>query len=84
MHAAIDAVIEHNHIYRTEGGIWLDWMTQGTRVTRNLLHDNRVQDFSLEVNHGPIIVDNNLFLSPELAQVKLSQGFAFVHNTISW
>ena len=84
LHAAIDAVIEHNHIYRTEGGIWLDWMTQGTRVTRNLLHDNRVQDFSLEVNHGPIIVDNNLFLSPELAQVKLSQGVAFVHNTIAW
>ncbi len=64
LHAAIDAVIEHNHIYRTEGGIWLDWMTQGTRVTRNLLHDNRVQDFSLEVNHGPIIVDNNLFFRP--------------------
>lgn len=83
-HAPIDVVIRHNHIYRTEGGIWLDWMAQGTRVTGNLLHDNRVQDFSLEVNHGPILVDNNLFLSPELAQVKLSQGVAFVHNTIVW
>lgn len=84
LHGAVDAVISHNHIYRTEGGIWLDWMTQGTRVTRNLLHDNDVQDFSLEVNHGPILVDNNLFLSTELAQVKLSQGVAFVHNTIAW
>lgn len=84
LHAAVDVLIEHNHIYSTEGGIWLDWMAQGTRVTRNLLHDNRVQDFSLEVNHGPVLVDNNLFLSPELAQVKLSQGVAFVHNMIAW
>lgn len=84
IHAAIDVLIEHNHIYRTEGGIWLDWMAQGTRVTRNLLHDNKVQDFSLEVNHGPVLVDNNLFLSSELAQVKLSQGVAFVHNLIAW
>lgn len=83
-HAAVDVLIRHNHIYRTEGGIWLDWMTQGTRITENLLHDNRVQDFSLEVNHGPILVDNNLFLSPELAQIKLSQGIAFVHNLIAW
>lgn len=84
IHAAVDVVIEHNHIYRTEGGIWLDWMAQGVRVTRNLLHDNRVQDFSLEVNHGPILVDNNIFLSEELAQIKLSQGAAFVHNLIAW
>lgn len=84
IHAAVDVLIAHNHIYRTEGGIWLDWMAQGTHVTRNVLHDNRVQDFSLEVNHGPILVDNNLFLSEELAQIKLSQGAAFVHNLIAW
>lgn len=83
-HAPVDVVISNNHIYRTEGGIWLDWMTQGTRITRNLLHDNKVQDFSLEVNHGPVLVDNNLFLSPEQAQVKLSQGVAFINNLIAW
>ncbi|WP_293709855.1 right-handed parallel beta-helix repeat-containing protein [uncultured Parabacteroides sp.] len=83
-HAAVDAVISNNHIYRTEGGIWLDWMTQGTRITRNFLHDNKVQDFSLEVNHGPVLVDNNFFLSRELSQVKLSQGIAFVNNLIAW
>ncbi len=84
LHAAIDVDISHNHIYRTEGGIWLDWMAQGTRVTKNFLHDNRVQDFSLEVDHGPVLVDNNLFLSPEQAQVRLSQGVAFVNNLIAW
>ena len=84
LHAAIDVEISHNHIYRTEGGIWLDWMAQGTRVTKNFLHDNRVQDFSLEVDHGPVLVDNNLFLSPQQGQVRLSQGVAFVHNLIAW
>ncbi|SMO48571.1 hypothetical protein [Solitalea koreensis] len=48
-------------------------------VTKNFLHDNRVQDFSLEVNHGPVMVGNNLFLS----QVRLSQ-VAFLHNLIAW
>lgn len=84
LHAAVDVEISNNHIYRTEGGIWLDWMAQGTHVTKNLLHDNTVQDFALEVNHGPVLVDNNLFLSPQLAQVRLSQGVAFVHNLIAW
>lgn len=84
LHGAVDVLIRHNHIYRTEGGIWLDWMAQGTRVTHNLLHDNRVQDLSLEVNHGPVIIDNNIFLSGQLAQVRLSQGVAFIHNLISW
>jgi alpha-N-arabinofuranosidase len=84
LHAAVDVEISHNHIYRTEGGIWLDWMAQGTRVTKNFLHDNTVQDFSLEVDHGPVLVDNNLFLSPQQAQVRLSQGVAFVNNLVAW
>ena len=64
-HGAIDTVISNNHIYRCggHGGLWLDWMTQGTRVTGNLLHDNS-QDLFVEVNHGPFLVDNNIFLSP--------------------
>ena len=84
LHAAVDVMISGNHIYRTEGGIWLDWMAQGTRIKGNLLHDNQTQDLSLEVNHGPILIDHNLFLSPELAQIRLSQGVAFVNNLIAW
>jgi alpha-N-arabinofuranosidase len=80
IHAAIDTEISHNHIYRTCRGIWLDWMTQGTRVTRNLLHDNYgTQDLFVEVNHGPFLVDNNLFLSPN-ALFDMSEGGAYVHN----
>ncbi len=79
-HAAIDTEISRNHIYRTCRGIWLDWMTQGTRVTRNVLHDNGpYEDLFVEVNHGPFMVDNNLFLSP-IAMRDMSEGGAYVHN----
>ena len=79
-HGPIDTVIDGNHIYRTCRGIWLDWMTQGTRVTRNLLHDNGPNDdLFVEVNHGPFLVDNNIFLSRHSLLV-WSQGGAYVYN----
>ncbi len=80
IHGAVDFLICQNHIYRTTRGIWLDWMTQGARVTGNLLHDNGPQeDFFTEVNHGPYVVDNNLFLS-SFSMNDWSQGGAFAHN----
>jgi alpha-N-arabinofuranosidase len=80
IHAAIDTTISCNHIYRTCRGIWLDWMAQGTRVTGNLLHDNAPsEDLFVEVNHGPFLIENNLFLSP-VALFDMSQGGAYVHN----
>ena len=80
-HAAIDVEISHNHIYRCIRGLWLDWMAQGTRVTGNLVHDNQSEDLFVEVDHGPFVVDNNLFLSKASLQVN-SQGGAFVHNLL--
>ena len=80
LHAAIDTTIARNHIYRTCRGIWLDWMAQGTRVTANLLHDNGPsEDLFVEVNHGPFLVDNNLFLS-RVSLFDMSEGGAYVHN----
>ncbi|HNQ90631.1 MAG TPA: carbohydrate-binding protein [Verrucomicrobiota bacterium] len=78
-HAAIDTVIRNNHIYRANMGLWLDWMAQGTRVSGNVFHDNPGQDLFVEVNHGPFVVDNNLFLSPT-SVLDMSEGGAFVHN----
>jgi len=85
-HGAVDSLIAHNHIYRCDGfgGIWLDWMTQGTRVTGNLLHDNtnaskHSQDLFVEVNHGPFLIDNNIFLSKKTL-LDQSTGAAYVHN----
>ena len=82
-HGAIDTIISQNHIYRTNRGIWLDWMAQGTRVTRNLLHDNGPsEDLFVEVNHGPFLIDNNILLSRNGLLVN-SQGAAYIHNLIA-
>ncbi len=79
IHAPIDILIKNNRIHNTGRGIWLDWMTQGARVTSNLLYDNTTDDLHVEVNHGPYLVDNNIFLS-ELAIRDWSQGGAYAHN----
>jgi alpha-N-arabinofuranosidase len=77
-HGAIDTEISHNHIYNTCLAIWLDWMAQGTHVTRNLMHDNG-EDLFTEVDHGPILVDNNIFLSARNLASN-SQGAGYAHN----
>jgi len=79
-HAAIDVTISDNHIYHTCRAVWMDWMAQGLRITRNLFHDNS-QDLFFEVNHGPILVDNNILLS-KARLLSNSQGVAFVHNLL--
>jgi alpha-N-arabinofuranosidase len=81
-HGAIDVVINHNHIYRCGdvAGIWLDWMAQGAQVKGNFMHDNSNRDLYLEMQHGPILVADNLFLSKRQSVVLNSQGVAFVHN----
>ena len=38
------------------------------------------QDIYVEVNHGPLLVDNNIFLSPYSVHTRGSQGDAYVHN----
>lgn len=78
LHAALDVLISHNNIYRSPLGLWLDWMAQGTRVDRNLFHDN-VRDVYVEVNHGPFVFANNIFLSP-ISLRDLSESGAYVHN----
>ncbi|MCC7475617.1 MAG: right-handed parallel beta-helix repeat-containing protein [Pirellulales bacterium] len=78
-HGAIDVLIRNNRIHRTCRGIWLDWMAQGTRVSGNLLYDNGAEDLFCEVDHGPFVVDNNLFLS-KVALLDVSEGGAYLHN----
>lgn len=82
LHAPVDTEISGNIIYNTIRGVWLDWMTQGSRISNNLFYNNDDQDLLLEVNHGPALIDNNIFLSNE-AISDWSQGSAFVHNLIA-
>ena len=37
LHAAVDTIIRNNLIYKSQRGIWLDWMSQGARVSGNIL-----------------------------------------------
>lgn len=79
-HAPIDSMIRHNRIHHCYRGIWLDWMTQGTRVSANILWDNGpMHDLFIEVNHGPFVIDNNLLLSPLNLQ-NWSEGGLYAHN----
>ncbi|MFC4213092.1 right-handed parallel beta-helix repeat-containing protein, partial [Pedobacter lithocola] len=81
-HAPIDATIRKNNIHNCGRGMWLDWMTQGTRVSSNLFYNNDQQDLYIEVNHGPFVIDNNIFLSPVAIQNQ-SEGGAYLHNLIA-
>jgi len=81
-HAAIDTQIRKNRIHDVGRGLWLDWMTQGTRVSGNLFYNNDMEDIFLEVNHGPFIVDNNILLSPVSIRTQ-SEGGAYLHNLVT-
>ena len=80
LHAAIDVVIRHNRIHDCSLGIWLDWQTQGTRLSRNLIYHNS-RDLFVEVSHGPYLVEHNILGSPAALEL-YSQGGAFVNNLV--
>src|SRR4051812_21148015 len=80
LHAPIDVVIRHNRIHDCSLGTWLDWQTQGTRVSRNVFYANK-RDLFVEVSHGPYLVDHNVFASP-VSLESFSQGGAYVHNLV--
>ena len=80
LHAAVDTIIRNNYIHHCEMGCWLDWQAQGTRVTKNVFHDND-RDLMVEVTHDPCLVDNNILASPNYFE-NASQGNALVHNLI--
>lgn len=78
LHAAIDTLLENNLIHNCSLGTWLDWQSQGMRITRNVYHSND-RDCMIEVTHGPCTFDNNIFLS-RFTLDNHAQGTAYVHN----
>ena len=43
-------------------GIWIDFGNQGTRISRNIIYDIDNYCIHLEMNHGPMLLDNNIFI----------------------
>src|SRR4051794_7793589 len=80
LHAAIDVAIRHNRIHHCSLGAWLDWQTQGTRISRNVFYAND-RDLFVEVSHGPYLVDHNVLASAASLEL-FSQGGAFVNNLL--
>jgi alpha-L-arabinofuranosidase len=80
LHAAIDVQIHDNRIHDCSLGTWLDWQTQGTRISRNLFYRNN-RDLFVEVSSGPYIVDNNI-LTADYALDNHAQGGAYINNLI--
>ncbi len=84
----IDVVIRDNLLFGLPGvrtnakGIWLDWGAQNTRVTGNIVYDfgNSLGLF-LEVDFGPVIVDNNVFIRSSV--LVESNGVVLAHNLFS-
>ena len=76
-HAAIDVTIRHNHFHHCVRGIWLDWQTQGTRVTGNLFHDNCMpRDYLLQrKNTMGLGLGEDLF-------IEIAHGPCLVDNNI--
>ncbi len=83
-HQSVDTVISGNLIRRvghqSHGafGIWMDWGNQGTRLTGNIIYDTEAAGIFLEMNHGPILVDNNVVIGSEVRSN--SEGTVFAHN----
>lgn len=77
-HGAIDVMIRKNRIYHTCLGVWLDWMAQGAQVNDNLFYENDY-DLFLEMDHGPMLIANNLMLSDNNLMIN-AKGAAFAHN----
>jgi len=84
----IDVIIRDNLLVGTPGvrtnakGIWLDWGAQNARVTGNVICDfSTNRGLFLEVDFGPVIVDNNVFVRSSV--LVESNGVVLAHNLFS-
>lgn len=84
-HQSVDTIIRGNLIRRVRRqshgafGIWMDWGNQGTRITGNILLDTDAENLFLEMDHGAILVDNNVLAAGKGVRSN-SEGSVFAHN----
>lgn len=83
-HNSVDTVISGNLIrgvyHQIQGafGIWIDYANQGIRITGNVIYNTEAATVFLEMNHGPILVDNNILVGQPVRSN--SEATVFAHN----
>jgi hypothetical protein len=81
-HAAIDTRIIGNCIHNSGGrSLWVDWQAQGTMIERNLIFNPHSVGLYVEVNHGSLMIANNIIVGG--GSVNRSHGTAYAHNLIA-
>ena len=82
VHFFYDGIIEGNLIRDNEClGIWLDNQWYNSRVTRNVVLNNRGQGIFVELGDGPCLVDNNIVAYNEDGiYLHDASGVTIVHN----
>jgi len=80
IHLSVDTLIKNNIIRRVRAahGIWLDNGNQGMRITGNVISDIAGHAIYLEINHGPICIDNNIIIGRPI--IGSSERVVIAHN----
>lgn len=88
LHRSVDAVISDNLIrgvYSLQDqaafGMWIDFSNQGMRITRNIIYNTETETIFLEMNHGPILIDNNIIIGKRGISSN-SEASVIAHNLL--
>ncbi|MFB9184954.1 discoidin domain-containing protein [Dactylosporangium sucinum] len=83
VHYMNEGLIKGNYIKSSKGGnsagIWTDWGNQNVRVTGNIVM-NTPWGYYAEAIHGPILVDNNVFIGNSDIRTLDATGVVFANN----
>ncbi|WP_327003509.1 discoidin domain-containing protein [Dactylosporangium sp. NBC_01737] len=83
VHYMNEGLIKGNYIKNSRGGnsagIWTDWGNQNVRVTGNIVM-NSPWGYYAEAVHGPILVDNNVFIGNSDIRTLDATGIVFANN----
>ncbi|MFC5529095.1 discoidin domain-containing protein [Cohnella yongneupensis] len=83
VHYMNEGLIKGNYIKNSKGGnsagIWTDWGNQNVRVTGNIVM-NAPWGYYAEAIHGPILVDNNVFIGNSDIRMLDSTGVVYANN----
>ncbi|SNT53302.1 Fibronectin type III domain-containing protein [Streptosporangium subroseum] len=83
VHYMNEGLIQGNYIKNSKGGnsagIWTDWGNQNVRITGNIVM-NSPWGYYAEAVHGPILVDNNVFIGNSDIRMLDATGVVFANN----